>query len=210
VSAPHAVASVVVDRLLGVLSILLVGIVAVEWSVDLLHGPLLTANLLAAFAICGIALALILAPAPGRSLPVPGWLRSSRALTYLTALRAYQPHPRQLAYVLLLSIAVQVLRVGQAYAAGVALHITQASFLDYLVYVPIIVLLMQLPITINGIGTCQVAFVWFFGQRGVPAPQAFALSVLFLLLGVAGNLPGSVLYAAHGLTRRRLPAPTGI
>ena len=54
---------------------------------------------------------------------------------------------------------------------------------------------MLLPVSVNGIGTSQAAFVWFFGRAGVPGAEAFALSVLFLALGVVGNLPGGILYA---------------
>jgi hypothetical protein len=34
---------------------------------------------------------------------------------------------------------------------------------------------------------------------GVAAPLAFALSVLFVGLGIVGNLPGGILYAMRGL-----------
>jgi len=61
--------------------------------------------------------------------------------------------------------------------------------------VPVILLVMLLPVTFNGIGTSQAAFVWFFGRVGVASPAAFALSVLFVALGVVGNLPGGILYA---------------
>ena len=66
---------------------------------------------------------------------------------------------------------------------------------------PLILLVMLLPVTFNGIGTSQAAFVWFFGRAGVAAPVAFALSVLFVALGVVGNLPGGFLYAS-GRQRR--------
>ena len=61
---------------------------------------------------------------------------------------------------------------------------------------------MLLPITVNGIGTSQAAFVWCFGATGVGRPEAFALSVLFVALGIVGNLPGGLLYATGGLTRQ--------
>jgi glycosyltransferase 2 family protein len=65
----------------------------------------------------------------------------------------------------------------------------------YLVYIPLILLVMLLPVTFNGIGTSQAAFVWSFGQAGVDAGSAFALSILFVALGIVGNLPGGFLYA---------------
>jgi len=54
---------------------------------------------------------------------------------------------------------------------------------------------LSLPVTFNGIGTSQAAFVWFFARAGVDAAPAFALSVLFVALGIVGNLPGGILYA---------------
>ena len=57
---------------------------------------------------------------------------------------------------------------------------------------------MLLPITINGLGTGQAAFLWTFGAAGVGKPEALALSILFIALGILGNLPGGVLYALGG------------
>jgi len=37
--------------------------------------------------------------------------------------------------------------------------------------------------------------VWFFARAGVAASAAFTLSVLFVALGIVGNLPGGILYA---------------
>jgi hypothetical protein len=84
--------------------------------------------------------------------------------------------------------------VLQAWCLGRALAIDAAP-LVYFAFVPLILLVMLLPVSINGIGTSQAAFVWFFGRAGVPSADAFALSVLFLALGVLGNLPGGLLYA---------------
>lgn len=67
--------------------------------------------------------------------------------------------------------------------------------ITYFTFIPLILLVMLLPVSINGIGPSQVAFVWFFGRVGTPDAQAFALSVLFVALGIVGNLPGGLLYA---------------
>jgi hypothetical protein len=65
----------------------------------------------------------------------------------------------------------------------------------YFAFIPLILIVMLLPVTINGIGTSQAGFVWLFARAGVGAPEAFALSVLFVALGIVGNLPGGVLFA---------------
>ncbi len=127
-------------------------------------------------------------------LPIPKVAAIAGEVTRAT--RAYAPFHLQLVNVLAGSVAVQLLRVAQAYCLGLALGIA-APASAYLAFIPMILLVMLLPVTINGIGTSQVAFVWFFGKAGTPAPEAFALSVLFLGLGVLGNLPGGLLYALN-------------
>ena len=87
-----------------------------------------------------------------------------------------------------------LLRVAQAYCLGRALFIA-APFATYLTFIPLVLLIMLLPFTVNGIGTSQAGFVWFFGRAGVGQADAFALSVLFVALGIVGNLPGGLLYA---------------
>jgi hypothetical protein len=109
------------------------------------------------------------------------------------ATRAYARHHVDLANALTGSVAVQVLRILQAFALGQALGI-QAGLSIYFAFVPLVLLIMLMPVTINGIGTSQAAFVWLFGRAAVPDAQSFALSILFLALGILGNLPGSVLY----------------
>jgi hypothetical protein len=99
-----------------------------------------------------------------------------------------------MARVLGLSVIVQLIRVLQAFCLGTALGL-QIPFLTYFVFIPIIVLVMQIPITVNGIGTTQVAFRELFVRQGAPAPQVFAFSVIFLALGIVGTLPGGVMYA---------------
>jgi hypothetical protein len=65
----------------------------------------------------------------------------------------------------------------------------------YFALVPAVVLIMQLPITVNGLGTTQWAFAALFVPRGAAPAPVFALSILFLALGVVGSLPGGLLYA---------------
>ena len=95
------------------------------------------------------------------------------------------------------SLAVQALRVLQAWCLGRAMGI-DAALAVYFVAIPVVLLIMLLPITINGLGTGQAAFLWTFGAAGVGRPEALALSILFIALGILGNLPGGVLYAIGG------------
>jgi len=207
VRGADAVASVFMDRMLGVASILVMAVVGLALAGDLADNRTiltgLTVTALACLATLALifsaraesAAALLIERLPARARPA--------ALSVVEALRRYASFHRPLANVLLCSIGVQVLRIVQAYYLGLGLAIT-APVGVYFAFVPLILLVMLLPITFNGLGTSQAAFVWFFGRAGVGAPQAFALSVLFVALGIVGNLPGAILYVFDGdATERR-------
>jgi hypothetical protein len=125
----------------------------------------------------------------------------------VVSIRRYARHHGVLMQVLAASVAVQVLRILQAYYLGVAIGITQ-PLLVYFAFVPLILLVMLLPITVNGIGTSQAAFVWLFARVQTPAHDAFVLSVLFVALQIVGNIPGAVFVIANTFSDRRSQAPT--
>lgn len=202
VSGAAAVASVFMDRMLGVLSILILAVVGLFPIADLANEPLVLFALLVSTGVCGLVGALVFSRSVAewaQSLldwvPLESPQRLARML--IDAIRRYSTAHRELFSVLLGSLAVQVLRVVQGYYLGQALGIT-APLAAYFAFIPIILLVMLLPITVNGLGTSQAAFVWFFARAGVPSAPAFALSVLFVALGVVGNLPGGILYMAGG------------
>lgn len=199
VSGSRSVASVLMDRLLGVISILMSGAVGIALAPAVFDRSVLIVSVGLLSLACVGALLLVfsrtvdrLAKASLVWVPSAWVARSLHRL--LDALQGYRHQSRALVMVLGASIVVQVLRVAQAWMLGRGLAMT-VPFEVYLAYIPIILLVMMLPITVSGIGTGNLAFVFLFTQAGVPASSAFALSVLFLLLGVAGMLPGGVLYA---------------
>jgi uncharacterized protein (TIRG00374 family) len=205
----ESTASVLMDRALGVLSVLLVGAAALPFVPHFTGRGAVVVALVAMFALCAVATAVIFSEraagvvrATASLIPLPVLHRITDALT--GAVRRYADHHGPLLRVLALSVLVQVFRVLQAWCLGQALGIA-LPLVTYFAFVPIIVLIIQLPITINGLGTTQLAFVYLFVPAGAPGPHVIALSVLFLALGIIGTLPGGPLYALG----ERLPEPQG-
>lgn len=201
----EAAASVLMDRVLGVLSMVLVAAAALallrQIDVPGILPALLTVAAACALAAAGVFSARAAALAVALTARLR-WPRLSHVVRGLTdAVRRYADHHRALMAVLTLSILVQGLRVVQAYCLGQSLDIAQ-PLLTYFAFVPLITLVMQLPITVAGLGTTQYAFERLFGYSGVAAPQAVALSLLFLALGTIGNLPGGMLYMLGDRPRR--------
>lgn len=193
-----AVASVLMDRILGVASILVMALVGLTLVRDLAGNWTVVASLAVASGVCLVTLLLIFSPraataASALMAHLPAALRHA-GQRVLESIRRYAAYHGQLANVLACSIAVQALRIVQAYYLGRGLGIDTAVT-TYFAFIPLILLVILLPVTFNGIGTSQAAFVWFFARVSVPPPAAFALSVLFVALGIVGNLPGGILYA---------------
>jgi uncharacterized protein (TIRG00374 family) len=202
-----AVASVFMDRMLGVASILVMALLGLLLARDLAGNRTIVLSLAVAAAACVATLVVIFSDGAARLAGVAIGMLPARlhglADGLLASIRRYSAYHRQLASVLLGSLAVQTLRIMQAYFLGRGLGIAP-PLATYFAFVPVILLVMLLPVTFNGIGTSQAAFVWFFGRVGVASPSAFALSVLFVALGVVGNLPGGILYATGERNRRNM------
>jgi uncharacterized protein (TIRG00374 family) len=194
VTGSDAVASVAVDRLLGVLSLVAMAIVGViAWI------PEGRSDWRMAGAIIALAMACAAVFWAGELLRwvIPdhrhGRFFTRRLLKVTDAVGRYRNHRGVLLHVMGWSIVVQLLRVTQAYLLGLGLGMT-VPYTYFLLFMPLALLLLLLPISISGFGAPQWAFVWLLRPMGVPDSQAFALSTLVVLTGLAGNLPGLVLW----------------
>jgi len=200
VAGVDAVASVLMDRLLGVISILIVAIGGAMLARDLIDIRALFPALALLTILCAAALTVVFSPraavAAARILALLPRGRET-GVRLVSAIQRYATLHLPMANVLVCSIAVQVLRVLQTYCLGLALGLAVPLGV-YFALVPIILLIVLMPITINGIGTAQAGFIWLFGRAGVASAPAFALSVLFLAIAVVGNLPGGLLYLSGG------------
>jgi glycosyltransferase 2 family protein len=186
----EALASVAVDRLLGILSLVAMGVVGLliwapatgaDWRTGAAVG-VLVAVCLSAFWADRVTRALL--PAHLHEGPL-----TRRLLRVSDAVSRYRGRGGVLVHVLLWSFAVQLLRITQAYLLGLGLGIV-VPFRYYLVFMPIGLLMLLLPISVSGFGLPQGVIVWLLRPMGVPDEQSFALSTLIVLTGLAGNAPG--------------------
>lgn len=190
-SGSEALASVAVDRLLGIVSLVLMAIIGViAWTPGDWRLP---AAIIAALLACvGVFWA-------------NEWLRwiiparrhegfvTRRVLRLTDAVGRYRDRRSVLVHVLLWSIAVQLLRITQAYVLALGLGMT-VPFTYFLLFMPLGLLMLLLPISISGFGLPQAMIVWLLQPMGVPDIQSLALSTLIVLTGLAGNLPGLILW----------------
>ena len=195
----QAVASVGIDRVLGLVAIAILGIAGLAgWAQHV--EPQLRVRLMAAAALGGAAtLAIFWVDKVARACLPARWHGTRwgwRVLRLGDAIGAYRQHPKVLLQVTALSIAVQLVRVFQGYGLGRGLGI-QVDLAYYLVFMPVAMLVLLLPVSISGFGLPQAAIVWLLRPVGVPDAESLALSTLLIVIGIIGNLPGALLYAVR-------------
>jgi uncharacterized membrane protein YbhN (UPF0104 family) len=106
---------------------------------------------------------------------------------------------RAIGKALLLSLMIQVLTILEIELISLGLG-QHPSFTALFVFVPLIISVMAVPISISGLGLREGAFVVFFGLTGISAEASMAISFLWFLSVATGSLPGFVEYMKQGRT----------
>jgi glycosyltransferase 2 family protein len=193
--ASAVAASVIAERLLAGLALALTAAGALLFSAEYTAqvGPSIGVALLV---FAGL-IALVLSPG------VRGWLERvlpagrAQALSRVAhEMNAALRNRSAVAQVMVLSFAFQAAVVLVAWAAFVALGVPVSLGACFL-FIPIISAIQLVPISLNGLGVREGAYVLFFGSIGVGQVEAAASSLLFGLLVAAVSLLGGALFAAR-------------
>ncbi|MDH3464892.1 MAG: flippase-like domain-containing protein [Gammaproteobacteria bacterium] len=191
-----AVSVVLIDRLLGMSALLLYALVATLWSA---HVRQRLPMLLPLMILGCIAIALVLAllfynnwfsTALGSwCVRIPVLSKAFGAVA--AAISAFRSNPIILYQALGLSLLLQLNVIAHFYVLAQSLGII-ISFPAMFVVVPISIVVMMVPISINAIGVREVIFVYIFAVFGVPDSLALALAwiafVFVILQGVLGGI----------------------
>jgi len=92
-----------------------------------------------------------------------------------------------------LSVAIVFVTTFVWYAVALALGLNVSIFYFFL-FNPLLVFVLLIPISFNGLGPKEATAVFFFGLIGVPSEVALALSLIFHVIVVLTSLPGGVLW----------------
>jgi glycosyltransferase 2 family protein len=115
--------------------------------------------------------------------------RFARLAAFFDPVLPYMRRPAALIPAIILSMLLQaVLSVSQyLLARGLGLHTSLATFM---LCVPIANVFASLPITLNGLGVREAAYVVLFGYSGLARPDTIALGLLWFASTMLGGLTG--------------------
>jgi len=184
VTLGHAFRSVVKDRLLSTIAMVIVVIASLPFLYILIDDTTAKNGLLVAIlGLTGGVIGILF----GEKLwaPIP-WIGKHLSLMSLET-RALLKNKPVAIKVISLGVAIQVLVSLQFWCLGLGVHLDAAGY-AYLVLLPAISILTMLPVTINGWGMRETALYKGFALIGIVSPLAVTLSILFGLLTTVMNL----------------------
>lgn len=199
---PKALASVAIERVFAVMSLVLLTVLGLVLARDVVPTHIVYACvagmlILVAGLVAGLnrALQAMLEGVVRRI----GLERLADTLARVFgALRLYAANRRLLLPCLSIAIVFQLLRIVQVVVAGWALHLAIPAW-QFLAFMPIIIILTLLPISVaDGLGVREASFVFFFGLAGADAASAVGMSLYVYVLSFMTGLPGAYLFARHG------------
>ena len=183
----EAIASAVADRGYGLLALVwLAGLVAMTMN----HGTL-TASVIRPIVVVGVVTftAYLASPLIARLIHLtPRPIR--RALGIIAP---YLHKPAAVLPAIILSMILQASLALCQYilALGLGLHLPLSMFL---LIVPISGVLASLPVTLNGLGLRETAYLFLFGMAGVSRDDAIALGLLLFAATMVGGLFGAIAF----------------
>jgi len=198
-----SIASVVMDRLLGLIILLLIAVVAVFAGIHLIYSQWLAWLVILFFVGFTFLLGLLLLPDLRKALSVliPGKLReviAKKTTQILNTFALYRTNPKVLIVSFLWSVVLQLNVIFYFYLIGNSLNINM-HFLYYCIAIPIIQVITLIPISISGLGIREITAIALFMQFTISAEKAFSLSILGFILAVIFNSIGGLLLLKTGL-----------
>lgn len=212
--SPRSVVSVVIERLIGSASMLIVSMASLAYGLVFLRHPVfeqLSGTLIIVLIAFIVSSGLLWAVLKGGF--VSRWLAErlpSRFRTILTRVSLPQIKSEMLIRVALLSVLLQLAIVVWYIAVSRSLGI-DVPLWNLMLTVPLVELLVMLPISVGGIGVREVAFAALLGPFGVAAEDAISFSLLaFMLATMIRVLSGTPLLWRFVWKRDNLPGrPAG-
>jgi uncharacterized protein (TIRG00374 family) len=201
-SGRAVVSSIVLERILGLVSIATIGLLAVGALPARLLGVGSAATVFAAFAATAVGLWAFLHADRIAATVLPwlpaGWSRPRAFLEGLAdAFAAFRSQPRLLVETFLLSLLIQGARAVGVWIIARAVD-DATPFLYFLLLVPYVYLVNLLPVASSRIGLEQGVFVVLFAAVGMRAETALAVSLLAVAGSFVSAIPGGLWLAAPG------------
>jgi uncharacterized protein (TIRG00374 family) len=203
-----ATTSVFIDRDLGLAALLIVATVVSSIAGTTFNGvPIAPVFVLISLGFVAANLVIFYKPTYRLLHKALSLMRMKRADEKVERLfesvNSYRGAYRVLFAGLAISIVIQLGTVLVNLLNGSAIGLqTSGGATDYLVFIPAIMLVIMIPLSIGGLGWRELSFIALFKSVGATEAQAVTLALLWFAVQVVTSLPGGVIYLVEELRTR--------
>lgn len=190
-------AIVLVERLTGIIVLLLFAVAASLYRLDMTQKyPVVWISLALGIAglLCIIGFFLPLTESVLKRIPDRGVLKKIKAkvLEFRRVVLVYREKKGAFGRALFWAFLLQVNVIVHYYFVGKAFHLP-IPLVDYFIFMPIVLLVLTIPITLGGLGLREVMYIEIFKLYSIPEAVAVSFSiigdVLFtLIIGIVGGI----------------------
>ncbi|MHB9111986.1 MAG: lysylphosphatidylglycerol synthase transmembrane domain-containing protein [Thermoleophilia bacterium] len=203
-----ATSSVVLDRASSTFALLMIALVAALLELRRL-GTGLALTILAMFVVFLLLIGLFSSERTARRLARFPILRADplgvrrHLRDFYMSVNQFRDQKKTMAAVMAISIVYQALYVVSVNLLALSLDI-HLPVAFYFLFIPIVLAVGMMPLSLNGLGVREGAWVLLFTQAGVPAAEALSMSVLNTLMITTVSMVGGIFY----LMDPSLPEPS--
>ena len=194
-------AVVLVDRATGIIVLFLFALVAALFRLDMAREvPVIWAALV--FGLIGLAgVTFFFLPVVGqwlRKIPARGFLKpfKQKVIDFRATIILYKNKRKEFSRATAWAVLLQMNVILFYFLIGRALHLT-IPLLDYFIFIPLVLLIQIIPITINGLGLREGAYIEIFKFYGIPAASAWSFSIVEVAFGLILGLIGGAIYVSR-------------
>ena len=200
-----SVSSVFVDRILSMFSILLFGVIFILISGDLISKFNIRIYIIP-LSICIVILFYFFQKEKTATF-IKEKFKSAKYKKFFDlisklhfSILEYKKYPKALILSFFFSLLVQVTRVMIYYFVTMAFNIS-VPIIYFFIFIPIIMLVLMVPITIGGFGVREGTFITFFSLAGMSINQAVTISFTTSLMINLINLLGGFAYLFYNSSK---------
>lgn len=203
----EALASVLVDRFIGLFGVIITGIIGLilvaktGQELVLLKGMVIGIVAALLFVVLFLNKTLVKKFRWLFKLPLMEKVEH-HLIDFYHSIYVYRTHKKEVFWAFIQSLLVQLFVVFTAYyiskALGISIPIT-----PFFLYMPVIAAVSMIPLSINGWGLQEGAFIVFFGRAGLSRPEALSLGFVYHLVAVAISVLGGLLWLMYGHRKKQ-------
>ncbi len=200
----HVTSTIIIDRLFGILSLLITGIIGVCVSDNLLEQlnlkPILLIGTLGIFFIFIILFNKKLMERFNAFFENKSSKIHNILLKGYNALSEFYNYPKSLACSFFISLGIQFLRIIRFYLIAEAINVN-IPFIYFIVVVPAIMIVLMIPISLGGLGVKEGAAISLLILLGITRNDAIVLTLIESLTTTFVTLLGGLFYLSYKKTQ---------